>query len=265
MVSQDMSDMTPREVRQAIREGKWTGPTAGMAPEFVQANLVIVPSDWAFDLLLFSQRNPRPCPLLEVTEPGDPEPRELAAGSDIRTDLPRYRVYRDGVLAEEPTDIRDLWRDDLVSFLIGCSFTFEGALMDAGVPVRHVEMGVNVPMYITSVPCRPAGRLKGQVVMSMRPIPAVMIARAVSTTALFPAVHGAPLHVGEPGMIGIEDLSRPDFGDPVEIREGEIPVFWGCGVTPQAALMASKPPFAITHSPGHMFLTDRNDREYSVF
>ena len=264
-VSQDMSDMTPREVRQAIREGKWTGPTAGIAPGFVQANLVILPCDWAFDLLLFSQRNPRPCPLLEVTEPGDPEPRGLAAGSDVRTDLPRYRVYRDGVLVEEPTDIRDLWRDDLVSFLIGCSFTFEGALMEAGVPVRHVEMGVNVPMSVTSVPCRPAGRLKGQVVMSMRPIPAAMIAKAVSTTALFPAVHGAPLHVGEPGLIGIDDLSRPDFGDPVEIREGEIPVFWGCGVTPQAALMASKPPFAITHSPGHMFLTDRNDREYSVF
>jgi len=262
---QKMMSLSPREVRQAVREGRWAGPTAGMAPRFVQANLVILPRDWAFDFLLFCQRNPRPCPLLEVTEPGDWEPRGLAEGADLRSDLPRYRVYREGVLTEEPTDIRTLWREDLVSFLIGCSFTFEGALLEAGLPVRHIEMGVNVPMYVTSVACRTAGRLKGPMVMTMRPIPAAMVARAVTATALFPSVHGAPLHIGEPGAIGIKDLSRPDHGDPVEIREGEVPVFWGCGVTPQAVLAASRPPFAITHAPGHMFVSDKKNVDLSVF
>ena len=264
-IFQKMNASIPREVRQTIKTGRWAGPTAGMAPGFVQANLVILPQDWAFDFLLFCQRNPRPCPLLEVTEPGDPEPRELAKGADLRTDLPLYRVYREGRLSEESTDIRGMWRDDLVSFLIGCSFTFESALMEESIPVRHVEMGVNVPMYVTTVPCRPAGRLRGPMVMSMRPIPAAMVARAVTATALFPAVHGAPLHVGEPKTIGIGDLSRPDYGDPVEIREGEVPVFWGCGVTPQAILMASGPPFAITHAPGHMFVSDKRNGEYAVF
>ena len=260
-----MMCLSPREVRQAVREGRWAGPTAGMAPGFVQANLVILPRDWAFDFLLFCQRNPRPCPLLEVTEPGDWKPRGLAEGADLRSDLPRYRVYREGVLTEETTDIRILWREDLVSFLIGCSFTFEEALLEAGLPVRHIEMGVNVPMYVTSVACRPAGRLKGPMVMTMRPIPAAMVARAVTTTALFPAVHGAPLHIGEPGAIGIKDLSRPDHGDAVEIREGEVPVFWGCGVTPQAVLAASRPPFAVTHAPGHMFVSDKKNVDYSIF
>ena len=260
-----MISLPPREVRQAVREGRWAGPTAGMATGFVQANLVILPRDWAFDFLLFCQRNPRPCPLLEVTEPGDWEPRGLAEGADLRSDLPRYRVYREGVLTEEPTDIRTLWREGLVSFLIGCSFTFEGALLEAGLPVRHIEMGVNVPMYVTSVACRTAGRLKGPMVMTMRPIPAAMVARAVTATALFPSVHGAPLHIGEPDAIGIKDLSRPDHGDPVEIREGEVPVFWGCGVTPQAVLAASRPPFAITHAPGHMFVSDKKNVDLSVF
>lgn len=264
-IFQRMSAFTPREVRQTIRAGRWAGPTAGMAPGFVQANLVILPQNWAFEFLLFCQRNPRPCPLLEVTEPGDPKPRELAKDSDLRTDLPLYRVYREGRLSEESTDITGLWREDLVSFLIGCSFTFESALLEEGIPVRHVEMGVNVPMYITTVPCRRAGRLRGPMVMSMRPIPAAMVARAVTATALFPAVHGAPLHIGEPEAIGIGDLSRPDYGDPVEIREGEVPVFWGCGVTPQAILMASQPPFAITHAPGHMFVSDKRNGEYAVF
>ncbi len=262
---QKMMSLSPREVRQAVREGRWAGPTAGMATGFVQANLVILPRDWAFDFLLFCQRNPRPCPLLEVTEPGDWEPRGLAEGADLRSDLPRYRVYREGVLTEEPTDIRTLWREGLVSFLIGCSFTFEGALLEAGLPVRHIERGVNVPMYVTSVACRTAGRLKGPMVMTMRPIPAAMVARAVTATALFPSVHGAPLHIGEPDAIGIKDLSRPDHGDPVEIREGEVPVFWGCGVTPQAVLAASRPPFAITHAPGHMFVSDKKNVDLSVF
>jgi uncharacterized protein YcsI (UPF0317 family) len=261
----EMEKMNPFEAREKIRLGEWTGPTAGISGGFVQANLVVLPRDWAFDFLLFCQRNPKPCPLLDVTEPGDPVPRLLAPGSDIRTDLPKYRVFRDGILDDEPLDVKSIWRDDLVGFLIGCSFTFEGALMEAGVPVRHVEEGVNVPMFITSIPCRPAGRLSGPMVVSMRPVPPEMVARAVTVTAMYPAVHGAPIHVGSPGSIGITNISRPDFGDPVTVREGETPLFWGCGVTPQAALMASRPPFAITHSPGHMFISDRRDSEYAVF
>lgn len=259
-----MTGLTPSEARGAIRRKEWTGPTAGIAKGFVQANLVILPRDWAFDFLLFCQRNPRPCPVLDVTAPGDPVPRGLAPEADIRTDLPRYRVFMDGILEDEPLDIADIWREDMVGFLLGCSFTFEGALLGAGVPVRHIEMGVNVPMYITNIPCRSAGRLSGPMVVSMRPVPLNLVSRAVTTTALFPAVHGAPVHIGDPESIGIADISRPDFGDPVDIREGEIPLFWGCGVTPQAALMASRPPFAITHAPGHMFIGDKKDTEYSV-
>ncbi len=261
----EMMNLPPSGAREAIRRKEWTGTTAGIAKGFVQANLVVLPVDWALDFLLFCQRNPRPCPVLDVTEPGDPVPRSLAPGADIRTDLPRYRVFRNGILEDEPLDIANIWRDDLVGFLIGCSFTFEGALVEAGVPVRHIEMGVNVPMYKTNIPCRPAGRLSGPMVVSMRPVPPDLVSKAVTTTALFPAVHGAPVHIGDPGSIGIADMSRPDFGDPVDIREGEIPLFWGCGVTPQAALMASKPPFAITHAPGHMFIGDKRDKEYSVF
>ncbi|GAB6280173.1 MAG: putative hydro-lyase [Thermovirga sp.] len=261
----EMMKLSPSEARDVIRRRKWTGPTAGIARGFVQANLVILPVDWAFDFLLFCQRNPRPCPVLDVTGPGDPAPCGLAPGADIRSDLPRYRVFRDGVLDEEPLDITDIWREDLVGFLLGCSFTFEGALVEAGVPVRHIEMGVNVPMYITNISCRPAGRLSGPMVVSMRPVPSDLVSKAVTTTALFPAVHGAPVHIGDPGSIGIADICRPDFGDPVRIREGEVPLFWACGVTPQAALMASKPPFAITHAPGHMFIGDKRDAEYSVF
>ncbi len=262
---EEMAGLSPSGAREVIRRKEWTGPTAGLAQGYVQANLVVLPRDWAFDLLLFCQRNPRPCPVLDVTEPGYPTPRGIARGADIRTDLPKYRVYRDGVLEDEPLDVTDIWRDDLVGFLLGCSFTFERALVEAGVPVRHIEMGVNVPMYITNIPCRAAGRLSGPMVVSMRPVPAGLVSKAVTTTSLFPAVHGAPVHAGDPQGIGIADLSRPDFGDPVEVRDGEVPLFWACGVTPQAALMASRPPFAITHSPGYMFIGDKKDSEYSVF
>ena len=179
-----------------------------------------------------------------------------APGADLRTDLPRYRVYRDGKLAEERAEVRSLWRDDLVAFLIGCSFSFEEALAAAGVPLRHVEACSNVPMYRTSVPTAPAGRFRGPLVVSMRPIPAGLVPLAVQVTSRFERVHGAPVHVGEPGALGIRDLSRPDWGDPVEIRPGELPVFWACGVTPQAAALASGLPFCITHAPGHMFVTD---------
>jgi uncharacterized protein YcsI (UPF0317 family) len=203
--------------------------------------------------------------VLDVTEPGDAEPKLVAPGADLRTDLPRYRVWKDGECVDEPTDVTGYWKDDLVAFLLGCSFTFEAALMEAKVPIRHIECGCNVPMYKTSIQTVPAGRLKGPLVVTMRPIPAGLIPRAVASTARFPAVHGAPVHVGEPGAIGIRDIGKPDFGDPVPVYEGELPVFWACGVTPQAALVASRVPFAITHAPGHMFVCSVKDADYAIF
>jgi len=247
--------MTPRDLREACRAGRFTRPTAGLCDGFVQANLMAVPAEAAFDFLLFCQRNPKPCPVVEVVEAGRVEPA-CAPGADLRTDVPRYRVYREGRLAEERTEVRDLWRDDLVAFLIGCSFSFEEALAAAGVPLRHVEARSNVPMYRTSRPAAPAGRFRGPLVVSMRPIPAALVPLAVQVTARYEKVHGAPVHAGAPEALGIADLGRPDWGDPVEIRPGELPVFWACGVTPQAAALASGIPFCITHAPGHMFATD---------
>ncbi|WP_439623120.1 putative hydro-lyase [Gemmata sp.] len=257
----DLRNASGADVRAACRRGELTGPTPGLALGFVQANLVVLPREWAFDFLLFCQRNPKPCPLLDVTEPGDPEPKFVAAGSDLRTDLPAYRVWRNGELVEEPTEITRHWRDDLVSFVIGCSFTFENALMTAGVPVRHIEQNVNVPMYRTNIACRPAGRFSGPLVVSMRPLLPAHAVKATQICSRFPRAHGAPVHLGDPGAIGIRDVSKPDFGDAVEVRAGEQPVFWACGVTPQAVVMQAKPPFAITHKPGHMFLTDLRDVE----
>jgi uncharacterized protein YcsI (UPF0317 family) len=258
----DAALVSPEQARARYRSGLVT-PTAGWASGVTQTNLVVVPQDWAYDVLLFAQRNPQPVPLLDVTEPGDRHTR-LAPGADLATDLPRYRVWRDGELVDEPTAVSDLWRGDLVAFLIGCSFSFETALAEAGVPLRHWEQGRNVSMYRTNVDCRPAGRLSGRLVVSMRPIPAAHVATAVQVTARMPQVHGAPVHVGNPAGLGIEDLSAPDFGDPVRSEEGDVPVFWACGVTPQAVLMASRPPFAITHAPGHMFVTDVADATYRL-
>lgn len=252
----DMARLTPAEARAMIRRGEWVRPTAGVANGFVQANLVVLRKEWAFDFLLFCQRNPKPCPVLDVTEAGSPVPERVAPTADLRTDVPKYRIYRNGELVEETTDLLSYWQDDFVAFLLGCSFTFEKALLDAGIPVRHLEEGKNVPMYRTTLPCRKAGPFKGPLVVSMRPIPAQDVARAVQVTARFPAAHGAPVHIGAPEAIGIQDLSRPDFGDPITIREGEIPVFWACGVTPQAVAMAAKLDLMITHAPGHMFITD---------
>ena len=253
--------MTGADVRRACREGSLTGPTPGLALGYVQANLVMLPRDWAFDFLLFCRRNAKPCPLLDVTDPGDPEPKAVAPGADLRTDLPAYRVWGHGGLIAEPTDVREFWRDDLVSFLIGCSFTFEKALLEAGVPVRHIEENVNVPMYRTNIACTPAGRFLGPMVVSMRPMTAPQYATATSICAKLPLAHGAPIHHGDPAALGIADVTRPDFGDAVTVRPGEQPAFWACGVTPQAALVAARPPFAITHKPGHMFLTDLRDRD----
>jgi uncharacterized protein YcsI (UPF0317 family) len=257
----DVTRSTGAAVRGACRSGVFTGPTPGLALGFVQANLVILPKEHAFDFLLFCHRNPKPCPLLDVTEPGDPEPKGVAAGADLRTDLPAYRVWRDGRLVDEPSDIRPLWRDDMVSFVVGCSFTFESALLAARLPVRHVEQGTNVPMYNTDRPCRPAGRFAGPLVVSMRPMTPEQAVAATRVCSRFPRAHGAPIHFGDPAAIGILDLGRPDYGDPVEVRAGEVPVFWACGVTPQAALMRARLPLAITHKPGHMFLTDLTDAD----
>lgn len=258
--SQEAATSTPAQARLRYRDG-FIAPTSGVATGFTQANMVVLPKDWAFDMLLFGQRNPKPVPLLDVTEPGATN-TILAPDADLRTDLPLYRVWRDGVLVNEPTDVLDLWRDDLVTFLIGCSFSFEAALMNAGVPLRNIEQGHNVSMYRTNIECRSAGRLSGPLVVSMRPIPAHQVAAAVQVTARMPAVHGSPVHIGAPEALGIKDMARPDFGDPVEFQIGDVPVFWACGVTPQAALMASRPPFAITHAPGHMFITDAPDSDY---
>jgi uncharacterized protein YcsI (UPF0317 family) len=248
---------SPRAARLRFREGLAV-PTTGWAAGYAQANLVVLPREWAFDMLLFAQRNPQAVPLLDVTDPGSTT-TGVAADADLRTDVPRYRVWRDGELADEPTDVVDLWRDDLVTFVIGCSFTFEAALLDAGVPVRNLEQGRNVAMYRTNVPCRPAGRLSGPLVVSMRPVPGAQVVHAVQVTGRMPQVHGAPVHVGSPASLGVADLGSPDFGDAVEPEEGDVPVFWACGVTPQAALIASRVPFALTHAPGHMLVTDVPD------
>lgn len=249
---------TGRSVREAVRAGRHRTPTAGLAPGFAQANLVCVPRELAFDFLLFCQRNPRPCPLLDVTEPGQWEPA-VAPGADLRTDLPGYRVWVDGELADEPADLGRWWRDDLVSFLIGCSFTFDAALVAAGVSVRHIEQGRNVSMYRTNIPCRPAGVFRGPLVVSMRPMKASDAVSAARISGRQPLSHGEPVHLGDPSLIGIADLARPDYGDAVDIRPGELPVFWACGVTPQAVAVESRLPLVITHKPGHMFLTDVRD------
>lgn len=209
--------MHPREARALIREGKWTKPTTGLALGYAQANLVVLPKEWAFEFLLFCHRNPRPCPVLDVTDVGSPHPLRVAPEADLRTDLPRYRIYRHGQLDAEVTHITDLWQDDMVAFLLGCSYTFEAALLAAGIPVRHIEEGRNVPMYITNIECVPAGRFRGPMVVSMRPIPSRQVAKAVEVTARFPKAHGAPVHIGDPAAIGIEDPASPDFGDAVTV------------------------------------------------
>jgi uncharacterized protein YcsI (UPF0317 family) len=252
---------TGAEVRHAARAGTLQGPTPGLAPGYVQANLVVVPRELAFDFLLFCQRNPKPCPLLDVTEPGDPVPRLVAPDADLRTDVPRYCVYQHGQLVDEPTDLAKWWRSDLVGFVLGCSFTFENALQQAGVPVRHLESGCNVPMYRTNIACRPAGVFRGPMVVSMRPLSPAQTVTATRVCARFPRAHGTPVHFGDPAALGIRDIHEPDFGDAVAIRPGEVPVFWACGVTPQAVAMEVKPPLLITHKPGHMLLTDLRDAE----
>lgn len=254
----DYANASPAAVRQLIRTGQITTPTTGYCNGYAQGNLVVLPKELAWDFLLFCQRNPRPCPLLEVADAGEREFRQFAPGSDVATDIPKYRIYEHGVLVDEVTAVSRYYeeRKDLVSFLIGCSFSFESALLEADIPVRQIEEGVNVPMYDTNIPCVSAGAFSGHMVVSMRPIPYEQVSAAVAITAGMPRVHGAPVHIGDPTHIGIADLAHPDYGDAVTIRDGEVPVFWPCGVTPQNVIMNSRPAFCITHAPGHMFLTD---------
>jgi uncharacterized protein YcsI (UPF0317 family) len=247
---------SPAEMRAAARRGEWHGSTGGHCPAYQQANLVVLPEEAAAEFAAFCTRNPKPCPILEITPPGDPEPAHAAPGADLRTDLPAYRVYRRGELAEKRDDISDLWRDDLVAFLLGCSLTFEHALMEAGVSVRNVECDTLVSMFVSSLPCRPAGRFHGPMVVTMRPIPQSQVRLVTELSARYPHAHGAPVHVGAPEAIGIADLGRPDYGDPVAIYADEVPVFWACGVTPQALALRARPELMITHEPGIMFLTD---------
>ena len=246
----------PREVRRAIRERRHTGHTAGLAPGYVQGNVCILPREYADEFRLFCERNPKPCPLLALSAPGDPRLPELGEDLDIRTDVARYRVFRDGVLTEEVTDLRDLWRPDLVTFVLGCSFSFEEALSAEGLRLRYVEQGTNVPMFRTNVDCAPAGRFRGKLVVSMRPFKPADAIRAVEITSRYPRVHGAPVHIGFPEAIGIEDLAEPWAGDPTEVRAGELPLFWACGITPQSVVLEAKPSLCITHAPGHMLVTD---------
>ena len=251
-------------IRTDIRTGRWNGVTSGIAPGYVQANLAILPQELAFDFLLFCQRNPKPCPLIEVIEAGETNPKITAPDADIRTDVPSYRIYENGNFVAEIDSLKDVWREDLVSFLLGCSFSFENSLLEAGIPLRHQDMGCNVPMFITNIPTTPAGIFSGPMVVSMRPVQRDKIVRAVQVTSRFPATHGAPIHIGDPSSIGIEDLSQPDFGDPVRIGPQEVPVFWACGVTPQAVALNCKPSLMLTHAPGKMFITDQKDADYSV-
>lgn len=251
-----MAAMDRFGVRAAIRAGRWRRHTAGLAPGALQVNLAILPGDLAGDFLAFCRANPKPCPLIDVSAPGDARLARLGADVDARTDAPRYCVYRDGALAEQPLDICALWRPDFMAFALGCSFSFERALAAEGLPLRHVERDATVPMYRTTIQTVPAGPFGGGMVVSMRPFAADDVARATAISARYPHAHGAPVHVGDPAAIGIADLDRPDWGDAVPVRAGEVPVFWACGVTPQAAILRAQPPIAITHAPGHMLIAD---------
>ncbi len=250
--------LLPVKARELIRNGQWQTPTTGLAPGYVQANLVMIPEAEAFSFLLFCIRNPKPCPVLDVLEPGVWKPK-IAEGSDLRTDLPRYRIYRNGKFEEEALGVDSFVQNDLVSFLFGCSFSFESALLSAGVPVRNLEEGCNVSMYITNRTCIPAGPFSSPLVVSMRPMKLEQAIRAVQVTTRFHLTHGAPVHMGSPGEIGIQNLNEPDFGDPVSVLPDEIPVFWACGVTTILAATSIDLPLVITHAPGHMFISDLRD------
>lgn len=256
VVWQEIVSASPVQARRLIREGKYSASTSGLCPGYAQANLIILPKEQAYDFLLFAQRNPKPCPILEVLEVGEKFTRTIANDCNIATDFPKYRIYENGVMKSEVTDISDIWQDDFVGFIIGCSFSFESELIEADIEVRHNTLGRNVPMYKTSIECKSAGKMHGNMVVSMRPLKGKDIIRAVQISGAIPKVHGAPVHIGNPELIGIKNIDHADFGDDPVIYEDETPVFWACGVTPQNVVMASKPPLAITHAPGCMLITD---------
>ncbi len=254
----------PKEIREMIRTGEWTQPTPGISPGHVQANLAVLPQEFAFDFLLFTQRNPQPCPVLEVIESGNFEPVSIAPGADLRTDLPQYMIYEHGELVGKVDNLIEYWRDDLVSFLMGCSFSFENAFHRAGIPVRHLEEGKSDPTFISNIETIPAGVFSGPMVVSMWPVHWTQVSRVIQITSRYPGAHGAPVHIGDPDAIGISDLYKPEYGDTVKLREGEVPVFWGCGVTPQEVALRSKPSLMMTHSAGHMFVTDLQDEDIAI-
>ena len=260
------SHLSSVAIRERIRAGQHDGHTAGLAPGMLQCNLAILPEDYALDFLRFCQRNPKPCPVVGVSETGDPMLPTLGQNIDIRTDVPRYRVFRDGEFTEEVAGISDLWSEDLVTVALGCSFTFENALVRSNIPVRHIEMGRNVPMFRTNIDLVSAGSFGGQMVVTMRPLREDQVEDATNISARYPQAHGAPIAVGDPSFLGISDLNQPDYGDPVDIRAGEVPVFWACGVTPQNVLRAARLPLCITHAPGHMLITDvAEDAETTIY
>lgn len=261
----EIRNKAPVQIREYIRNEKWIGPTTGIALGFVQANLVIIPENLALDFLLFCQRNQSACPILEFTEPGAVNLNYLAKDVDLRTDLPKYRVYKRGVLVDEPLNIVGYWQTDFVSFLIGCSLSFEKALIDANIPLRHLENNKNGAIYISSIKCNPAGRFRGNMAVSLRPIPREKLIRAIQITSRFYKAHGAPVHIGNPALIGIKNLDKVDYGDPPIFKDNDVPVFWACGVTPQVVALESKPEIMITHCPTHMFVSDIKDAEIAIF
>ncbi|NVK25094.1 MAG: putative hydro-lyase [Gammaproteobacteria bacterium] len=264
-MSNKFANASGYDIRQAIRAGEITGNTSGMGSGLVQANLVILPEKYAADFLRFCQFNPKPCPLIAMSdEPGNPIISVAGKDVDIRTDIPQYRLFQHGELQQQVSDISSVWRDDLVVFLLGCSFSFEEPLISDGIEVRNISENVNVPMYDTNIACRPAGIFRGNMVVSMRPMLAADAIRAIQICSRFPQVHGAPVHLGDPSLIGISELSAPNYGDAVTIKPNELPVFWACGVTPQAAINNAKPDFSITHSPGCMLVTDIANSKLSI-
>ena len=257
------SAASPQQLRQLIRNRKWTTPTSGAASGYLQANLVMLPAEEAFNFLLFCVRNPKPCPILDVLEPGQVEPL-IAPGADLRKDLPRYKVFEQGEFKTDAEDVSEYFNENMVSFLLGCSFSFENAMLAAGLPIRNLEEGKNVSMYITNKPCTPAGPFSAPLVVTMRPMAPDQAVRAVQVTTRFHLTHGAPVHLGDPEQIGIRNLTAPDFGDAVTIRSGEIPVFWACGVTSQLAATSAPLSRVITHAPGHMFVSDLKDEDLTI-
>lgn len=260
----EAKQLSPDELRKRVRVGEWRTETVGLALGQLQANLAVVPLEDAFDFMRFCQRNPKPCPLITVTDPGDPSVPFVAADADLRTDLPRYKVYRDGELVDSPYDVLEHWQQDSVGFLLGCSLTFEDALLQGGVPLRHLEHHRTIPVYVSSIQCQPAGRFSGPMVVSMRGIPAHLVSKAAQLSARYPWGHGGPVHVGDPAALGIEDLDDVAFGEPPVLEPGDVPVFWGCGITPQLAAERAKPRYMITHYPEHMFVSDRRSEQDAV-